>query len=212
MRLMTLTRAPARLNRFLRRRLAKFTGSSSGIAATEFALLLPVIMTMYFGMLEFSQAIGHDRKGVQLARTLADLVTQSLSVTNADMNTIFGTSAAILAPFEDKDVAMRITSFLIDANGNAFVDWSDVDHRSGGAPFTAYTHCHPANGIIPAALRAPRSSLVQSEVKIRHKPTIGYMLAPTGIEMQENLFMRPRMTAAVSRQGAVTTACPGYVP
>ena len=35
-------------------------------------VLLPVIMTMYFGMLEFSQAIGHDRKGVQLARTLAD--------------------------------------------------------------------------------------------------------------------------------------------
>ena len=45
----------------------------SAIAATEFAVIVPIMLVMFFGTVEFSSAVAVDRKVTLVARTLADL-------------------------------------------------------------------------------------------------------------------------------------------
>lgn len=195
------------LNRRARRRLASFRKDRSGIAATEFALVLPVMLMMYFGMVELTQGLGHARKSVILARTLADMASQARGITNNDMNTIFSASKAVMAPYSHADVAMRLTSVSIDGAGNAYVDWSDVKNTGSVAPYSPHGRCNTANGFIPAALRVPRSFLIYAEIRTKHTPTIGQVLAPTGITMTETMPMRPRVSQTVSRENVPSTPC-----
>jgi Flp pilus assembly protein TadG len=49
----------------------------NGLAATEFAIIVPMIMVMFFGTVEFSSAVAVDRKVTLIARTLSDLTSQA---------------------------------------------------------------------------------------------------------------------------------------
>ena len=51
-------------------------GDERGVSAVEFAMLLPLMLTLYLGAVEISQGIGADRKVTLTARTVADLVSQ----------------------------------------------------------------------------------------------------------------------------------------
>ena len=51
-----------------------------GIAAIEFAVIVPLMLVMFFGTVEFSSGVAVDRKVTLMARTLSDLTSQSPSV------------------------------------------------------------------------------------------------------------------------------------
>lgn len=201
----------AGLNRLARRRITGFLKARSGIAATEFALIAPIMLSMYFGMVELSQGLGHARKTTLLSRTLADLVTQSTGVTNTDMNTIFSAASSVVAPFPTTDLAMRVTHISIDGAGVARVDWSDVKNAGSAPAYSALTRCDNANALIPQALRSPRSFLVIADATIRHYPAIGTVLLPSGVTVTETMPMRPRVTQRIIRENIPSTDCPGSV-
>jgi len=52
------------------RRLAR---DERGVSAVEFAMLLPLMLTLYLGAVEISQGIAADRKVTLVSRTVADL-------------------------------------------------------------------------------------------------------------------------------------------
>ncbi len=45
-------------------------------------MLLPLMVTLYLGGVEVSQAVAVDRKVTLVARTLGDLVAQATTITN----------------------------------------------------------------------------------------------------------------------------------
>lgn len=201
-----------RINRNGRRKLAAFARARSGIAATEFALIVPIMLAMYFGMIELSQALGHGRKATLLSRTLADLVTQSTGVTNTDMNTIFSAASSVVAPFDVTDLAMRVTAISIDGAGTARVDWSDVKNVGTAPAYGPLGRCSNANHLLPMALRSPRSNLVIADATVRHYPAIGTVLLPSGVTISETMPMRPRVSQAIIREGVSSSPCPGSIP
>src|ERR1700726_3230086 len=71
----------------------------SGIAATEFAVIVPLMLVMFFGTVEFSSGVAVDRKVTLVARTLSDLTSQSLSVATTDLSNFFAAGTAILTPY-----------------------------------------------------------------------------------------------------------------
>ena len=64
----------------------------SGIAATEFAVIVPIMLVMFFGTVEFSSGVAVDRKVTLVARTLSDLTSQSTSVATPIMTNFFAAS------------------------------------------------------------------------------------------------------------------------
>jgi len=85
-----------------------------GISAVEFAMLLPLMVTLYLGCVEASTGIAIDRKVTLVARSLGDLVAQASTITNDEMTNILNASAAVVQPYQDSDTVEEpwvVTSF-----------------------------------------------------------------------------------------------------
>ncbi len=174
----------------LRCRLGALAGDERGVSAVEFALLLPVMVTLYLGTVEVSQGIAADRKVSLTARTAADLVSQVSSVSNSDMTNVLNATATVMSPFGAANLKVTVTSVKIDANGAATVAWSDTLNGAARAVGSSVT--------LPAALKIPNSYLIWSEVEYSYKPTVGYLISGT-LALKDQIYMRPRLSDSVAR-------------
>ncbi len=165
-------------------------GDRRGVSAVEFAMLLPVMMTLYLGSVETSQGVAADRKVTLVAHTLADLSTQYTDITNADMTNILNAASAILAPYPAAGLQAVVSELAINAQGVAAVVWSDTLNG------TARSVGQVVN--IPSALAVPNTYLVLSEVQYAYNPTYGYVLTGT-LTLSDQMYMRPRQSTSIAR-------------
>src|SRR5215212_7594330 len=106
-----------------RRPLHRFLRDKRGVSAVEFAMLLPLMVTLYIGGVEVSQAIAVDRKVTLVARTLGDLVAQSTTVNAAEMGNILSAATSVVQPYSSSLVQVKVSGVDIDPNGVAKVNW-----------------------------------------------------------------------------------------
>src|SRR6187431_3085594 len=120
----------------IRRTAARMFVDRSGIAATEFAVIVPVMLVMFFGTVEFSSGVAVDRKVTLMARTLSDLTSQSTSVTDADLTNFFAAGKGIMTPYSPTPTESTITELYVDPSTLAArVQWSQgaAPHSAGAA-------------------------------------------------------------------------------
>lgn len=179
----------------LRRSTRDLLGDIRGIAATEFAIVVPVMLLLFFGTDEFASGISVDRKVTLMARTLSDLTSQNTKVTDAQLTNFFNASAAIMTPYSSSPVRSTITQLYVDpATLAARVQWS-----KGSSPRTAGTSV-----AIPAALQVGGTYLIYSEVSYTFVPTVGYVLK-NSITLSDYTFTRPRQSTCVMYSTTVCT-------
>ena len=170
----------------------RFGTDERGVSAVEFAILLPLMMTLLLGGMEVSNGVAANRKAVLVSRTVADLVSQAKVVNNADMTNILNAARAVLAPFPAAQCKIVVTSVTIDANLKATVQWSDATSnataRAVGEVVT-----------VPAGVAAANTTLIWAEVTYPYTPEIGYVISGT-LNLRDQIFMRPRLSASVTRQ------------
>ena len=70
----------------MRRSALDLSGDTRGIAAVEFAMVVPLMLVLFFGTVEFSSGVAVDRKVTLMARTLSDLTSQNVSVTDCPVD------------------------------------------------------------------------------------------------------------------------------
>ena len=174
----------------LMQQLVRLGRDQRGVSAVEFAMLLPLMITLYLGTVEISQGVGIDRKVTLTTRTVADLASQVSSINNADMTNLLAASASVIAPYDTSKLKVTVTRVDVDANGSAKVKWSDT--LGGTARAVGSTV------ILPTALNVPNSSLIWSEVAYSYTPTIGYVVTGT-LNLSDQLYMRPRLSDKVER-------------
>ena len=177
-----------RLPRWTRR----FAGNTQGVSAVEFALVLPLMLTLYLGGAEFAQAISASRKVTLVSRTVADLASQYTTISDANMTNLLNASATVVAPFSSSALKVTVSQIKIDANSNATIEWSDT--RGG------LTRCG-GSATVPAALKVPNTWLIWGEAEYGYTPAVGYMITGT-LQLKEQMYMRPRLSNSVAR-----TAC-----
>jgi Flp pilus assembly protein TadG len=162
-----------------------------GLAAVEFAFILPVMMVMLFGTVEFSSAIAIDRKVTLMARTLSDLTSQATTVSSSDLTNFFAVSTGIMTPYPTTPTTTlnsTITQIYVDSSLVAKVKWSQ-----GAVPLTVGNTV-----IIPGTLAVADTYLIFSQVSYIYVPTVGYVLAKAGITMSDSAFTRPRQSKCVN--------------
>ena len=163
-----------------------------GVAAVEFAFILPLLVTLYFGVVETTYGIMANRKVTSVTSTVADLVAQTKTVNQAELNDIFEAATAIMVPFDAKDLSIVVTSVLIDKDGNPTVDWSAAGPGSGQG------HRRGSDFDLPAGLRVPNTSLIVAEVGYEYNSFLNYIIT-TGIPMSDKLYLRPRASDRVTK-------------
>jgi Flp pilus assembly protein TadG len=174
----------------LSRQISALRRDQKGVSAVEFAMVLPVMLTLYLGAVEVSQGVSIHRKVTLTARTVADLASQVTSINNADMTNMLTASAAVMSPFPSGQLKVTVSAVDIDANGIAKVAWSDTLNGTKRATNSTVT--------LPAALNVPNAQLIWSEVNYNYVPSIGYVVTGA-LNLSDQIYMRPRLSEKVAR-------------
>lgn len=176
--------------RAVRSFLRRASGDQSGVSAVEFALIAPVMVLFYLGMMEVSLALSVDRKVTAAASALADLVAQDDVVTDDEMVDILNAGAAIIAPHDPDRFSVRITSVSMDLSGDVEVDWSDA---SGMTPYSAGSAISTPSGIL-----FPGRSVIMVEVNYFYDAPFAE-IGLGSYDINETFYLRPRQSLVVSR-------------
>jgi len=174
-------------------RLTRFWRSRRGATAVEFALIAPLLITMYCGMAELTQAMMAQRRLSNLASAIGDLVAQSSQTGPLKTADMFKIGDTIMAPFPVtgalKQCLLSVTS---DANGKDTVAWSK-------ASVTGMTNC-PSQGTVltdvPVGVLPANQSVILARVSYTYTSTIKLIL-PSGVTFNRTYYLRPRKTDSV---------------
>jgi Flp pilus assembly protein TadG len=167
-----------------------------GNAAVEFAVIVPLMLVMFFGTIEFSSAVAVDRKISLVTQGLADLVSRYPNVYDVDITNFFTIGGAMLTPYSSTPLKTTITEIYIDpSTGVARAQWS-----KGDAPRTAgSTAPVPANLIARDASNKiiANQYLIFTETNYLYKPAVGYVMGIGGVPLSDKTYMRPRVGSCV---------------
>ncbi|CAN5210790.1 pilus assembly protein [soil metagenome] len=188
--------------------MARLARDTSGLAAVEFAMIVPLMLVMFFGTIEISNGVAADRKVSIIAQSISDLTSRYTSVSDTDISNFRAIAVAILTPYGATSLKATITEAYIDpATGVARSQWS-----KGDVP-RALKSTVP----VPAALIARDSSnkiiagqyLIFSEVSYVYTPAVGFVMNKLGVTLTDQTYTRPRGSTCVFYPSVPTdNVCP----
>jgi Flp pilus assembly protein TadG len=189
----------------------RFVADQRGTSAVEFAVLLPLMLTMYFGSIVVTDAISADRQVTLVASTVAEITSQYTEMVVNDIQNVLGNSgssppggaaSAVLQPFPVSNAQVTLSSVVIDGNSVAHIDWSATLY---GTQRTGIV-----TALIPQGLLVPCTSVIWGEATYNYKPVIGSAFTGiTGtIPLYDQIFLRPRQSSCVQYNG---TLCPSML-
>ena len=180
--------------------LAKFRRARTGMAAVEFALLLPVMLTLFLGGIEMTDALDCKQKVTGLAATAADLIGQEKAATTADVSNVFSAVASIIYPYPEcpatgSCLKVTITSLVDNGSGGAKVAWSCTHY--GTARLVNSTV------VVPSGVIATGGSVILAEITYPYRSQVASMLTGT-TNLTSTFYARPRRSASVT----APSSCP----
>lgn len=159
-----------------------------GSAAVEFAFIVPIVLALYFGMVEATQALLANRRAGAVTTAVGDLVTQQAQVSDADVSNIFNASTAIMKPFPTGELAIRVTSIEINASGTPLEKWTQFKNS---IPKTDVT-------TVSAAMRKPNSAVLRAETVYTYKTPFQTML-PGMFTFRHRMDLAPRAGVLIQK-------------
>ena len=211
---MNRTKMTARAASNLPSALRRFARDRGGVSATEFALILPFMLTLYIGGVELGDGIAINFKTTLAARTVADLASQCgvCTVTNTGnngtidattMQTILNSSTKVLAPYSTSNVVITLSELEVSTNQTqGVVQWSC---SLNGTPRTFTSTVNIPNSTQLNQLAA-NAYVLYGEASYPYTPPLGYVITST-ITLNQNALFFPRtatqITAPTSAQLAL---------
>lgn len=166
-----------------------------GVAAVEFAMILPLLVMLLFGTFELGQALTVDRRVTQAASSAADLIAQASTIDDNGLQTIMDLADSILSPYDASLLNLEVLSVEADAEGETTVGWSYS--KGGGEPHAAGS-AYAMSGDL-ANLISPTSSVIVAKATYTYTPLIAKYLAG-GVQLEETFYLRPRRSVIVEKQ------------
>lgn len=181
----------------LMRQPSRFWKRCEGVAALEFALILPVLLLMFFASLELAMALDCRTRVVDATASTADLIAQRSSVSAGDLKNILCATKAVISPYSTTGtIKMVVSGITCKTYGSSCtakqVSWSS--YTTGAAARTAV----PDNGTLPLDMFTSSSSgAVMAEMTYTYTPVTTQFLAKS-ITLHWTAYAIPRTGSAVS--------------
>jgi len=181
------------------RSVADFIENRRGNSAVEFAVIVPIMLVMFFGTIEFSSGVAVDRKMSLVARTLSDVTSQSTvqPVTDSYIQNVFTASMSILYPYSPTPTTATVSQIYVDTTGKATIQWSMAATIASSVATQATlvaSNRHPndvVTSIVPPQLLVKQTYLIFSEASYLYTPAVGYVMK-AAITLQDSAYSRPR--------------------
>jgi len=150
----------------------RFLRDKRAVAGIEFALIAPILVLLYLGMVEITTGIDVNKNLGRATSMVADLVTQQQTVTTTDLGNIMRIAQATILPYRRDLPQITITSINISAAGNATVLWSRrLVNGVASRPF------NPGSAVtLDANLRIPSTTVIQVQTNLAYVPLIPWTI------------------------------------
>ena len=193
-----------RISRFKWRGLKTIGKDQDGVSAIEFAIIAPVLLSMYFGGIELSLLMQADRRVTTVAATIGDLASRTTVLNSGNVADIFAAGDQLLFPLDANIVEVRLSSLVATADGVVTVAWSDacgISHRDAGS-----TVANLPPNIVPDS-----GSVILSEVSYDYASEIDFLPAAQR-RLSDQFYIRPRRSQTISRDtsldgGSLPSGC-----
>lgn len=178
-----------------------------GVAAVEFAFIVPVLLCMYFMTMEASQGIEVNKKVSRMGSSVADLITQRSVMTKVEVAAIMKIGEAIIQPYNRTKPALEVTAIELntDPTPKATVAWSMKLDKNGN-PVQVAKKGDPVSDSQLTKIRAPGAFYIRVRAQLGYKPVIawsddaellGLLSVFNNISMGETFYLRPRISTRI---------------
>ncbi|WP_267911617.1 TadE/TadG family type IV pilus assembly protein [Devosia rhizoryzae] len=179
-----------RLARTLVAGLRRLARSQKGAAAVEFALIMPIMLTVYIGSIEASTLIIIDRKVQSVAGAVGDLVARSdKEILTKDLKDYFRAASGIMTPYSSQDVRQVVTAVKVASNGTTSVLWQSKFER--GTYTAVRTTALPRTYRLPDEMIAISKGqmVIAAEASYSYTPLYGIVIGQEIDLYRSNFFM-----------------------
>lgn len=211
----------------------RLRSDTRAVAATEFALLLPIVVLLYAGAGELSQAAMTSRKVELLSRTIADLASQQPTFAQASstpappnaisqgtLQSMLSASLAVMAPGPLATLAMTVSAVDVGNNPSgvcckATVRWTYTQSGALRPCSVPLQPADPAQAPSPATISSavlPQGTNLSSPVSILIADVSYTYQGPFSSQwisipgFTRTSYMLPRSTGQVILQGPISSA------
>ena len=177
------------------RRARKFANDVRGVAAIEMAIIFPVMVILYIGLVDVTNLLMVNRRVTLTTSTLADLVTQADStITTADIDGVFESARAIFEPMPVDGISLNLWAFRME-DGSPTLQW----HYTNGVVCGSA----PEGGDDMESLMGDGNDIIVGRVCYNQEAILGSLFSADTIELEDELMLRPRQSTTLD-----CTDCP----
>jgi Flp pilus assembly protein TadG len=188
----------------------KLLVDSAGTAAIEFALGLPILLTLVMGCYEGSNLILADLKLEAAAETAADLVAQtrvSTVLQSSDFTNITNAATQVMTPLPTSGNQLKVAYASITYNtGSPVIDWHV--EVNGATPINASSLPNSASAAnLGNEATGSTDSLIVAQLTYAYTSPVSYVLK-SSYTLSESALNRPRYMSCVPTYLNTNDVCP----
>lgn len=176
-----------------------FRAAQQGVAAVEFALVVPLMLAVYVGSAEAGTLLTTDRKVQSVAGAIGDLVARSNeNISTAQLRDYFRAATAIMTPYDTAGLTQIVTAVSVSSDGEAKVLWS-VEYEGGRYIATGSTFPKSTTYNLPQEMIdiSKGKTVIAAEARYTYNPIIG-MFFDHAIDLKRSNFFLPRFGGSIT--------------
>jgi hypothetical protein len=164
----------------------RYGRDSRGVASIEMALIFPIMLIVFVGLVDVSNLLSANRRVTLTASTLGDLITQSQGdVKISDLKGFISAASSIMDPFPAESTSLEFYAF--STSGRV---WS---YKSEGGSCGSELTTSPQM----ADLMTEGNDVIVSRACYQWEPIIGAFLNIKASTVENQIMLRPRQSARI---------------
>jgi Flp pilus assembly protein TadG len=179
----------------------RFLASTGGIAAVEFALVLPILVMMFLASVDAGRAIALYMKVRAATYTLDAITNQYTTIQSTDVTSIVGAASLVFSPYSAGPAVVTVSQISVNSATNATVSWS---YSQNGTALSQGTKVSVPSGFSTCGTYP--CYLIYGQISYTYSPLFGFFTR-SGIHLSDSLFVTPRNVTCILYPPGSVSSC-----
>ncbi len=184
--------------------------NDEAVAAVEFALIVPFLITLYFGSIEAAALYTVDKRIDAVSSTIGDLVAQwdpddgdLTTGTGGTLTDYMNASTGILSPYSTTGLKIVVTLVQVKNDGTTRIRWSKANAAGTAKTGTSYTDlAASSNTQMNTVSRG--GCVIAAEVSYSYLPVLGQVFK-VALNLKHTNYFLPRFGSSAPIDRDTTT-------
>lgn len=173
---------------------AKLRKNEDGLAAIEFAILAPLLISLYFGLAEIASAVAVNRSVSHATNVIGDLSSQTSNMDKADLEDVLSATLRVMNIENASGATVQLDSWARDSDGKNTLVGSAI-MNTGAAALPSFDPAEVDNSMMNE-----NSGILVARIAYNYTP-LKLMFLKQDITMSDTFILKPRRSSEVTFGG-----------